>query len=46
MGTNIISISIDKELEDLIIDYCNKNNISKSEFISNLVKKEFKKELK
>ena len=46
MGTNIRSITIDVDLENELIEFCDENSIKKSTFISDAIKEKLKKEKK
>ena len=36
-----ISITIDKELDDIMYDYLEKNKLNRSKYIENLIRKDF-----
>jgi len=38
MGTNVISVSMDVDLEERVIKYCRKKEIKKSEFIRDAIR--------
>lgn len=43
MGTNVVSVSMDVDLEERVIKYCRKKDLGKSEFICDSVRKNLEK---